>query len=535
MLQVGRFGNFFNFNRKSNQHEYTPMKFNPEKIDRFRNARPLLFIIVPALLLRLLSAWFSKGFGMHDDHFLVIEPAYWWSQGINYQGWLPFGNSHPTPDGHSLFYSGLHYLFFIVCDWLRISNQEVKMLIIRILHALFSVLAIYYTYKITEKISGKREAFIASLLVAFLWFMPFLSVRNLVEVVSIPFLLAGMWFIINAQDRRRPLIQYFIAGLIMGLAFSVRFQTASFIAGAGLALMIMRLWWPAVIFGLGVIATILPVQGLIDYLIWGAPFAEFTEYVRYNLHAAYDYIIGPWYNYLLLLAGILIPPVSLFLLTGFFASWRKQLLLFLPAFIFLVFHSMFPNKQERFIFPIIPFVVILGTVGWSLLMQKSRFLSRHNWFIKGSWRFFWIVNILLLFAVSFSYSKKSRVEAMTYLSDYKDVKVILLEDSRHNSAKMVPVFYMGQWVDVMAKSQSGYSLNFLKPFYNADSIRLARFVIFSEDDSLDERVERLKPYLPDLEYETTIRSGLIDRFMHWINPVNLNQDIYIYRNKAFFP
>ncbi|HOW30588.1 MAG TPA: glycosyltransferase family 39 protein [Bacteroidales bacterium] len=495
----------------------------------------MLFILLPALLIRLLSAIFSRGFGMHDDHFLVIEPSYWWSQGINYQEWLPLNGSHPQPDGHSLFYSGLHYLFFIVCDWLGISDPQVKMLIVRIIHALFSLLAVYFTYRITDKIAGKKEAFTASLLMAFLWFMPFLSVRNLVEIVSIPFLLAGMWFIISANDSAKPMWNYLLSGIIMGLAFSVRFQTASFIAGTGLALLLLRLWWPAVVFGAGVLLSILPIQGLVDYFIWGAPFTEFAEYVRYNMQAAYDYIIGPWYNYILLLAGILIPPVSLFLLAGFFATWRKHLLIFLPTFIFLVFHSVFPNKQERFIFPVIPFVVLLGTVGWSYISGKSALITRNRKLINGSWKFFWVLNILLLLLVSFSYSKKSRVEAMSYLSDYKDVKMILLEDSKHNSAKMVPVYYMGQWVDVMSKSKSGYQLNFIKTFQNTDSLRLARFVLFFENDSLDGRVEALKPFLPSLEYETTIHSGMVDRFMHWINPVNLNQDIYIYRNTALIP
>ena len=511
------------------------MMLTINQIKRLREYRPLLFILLPALFLRLLSAIFSRGFGMHDDHFLVIEPSYWWSQGINYQEWLPMNGIHPHPDGHSLFYSGLHYLFFVVCNGAGIADPQVRMLLVRVIHALFSLLTVYFAYRITEKISGKKEAFTAALLTAFFWFMPFLSVRNLVEIVCIPFLMYGAWLIISANDARKPLWRYFAAGLVMGLAFSVRFQTASFIAGLGLAMLILKLWKPTLVFGIGVLASVLPVQGLIDYFIWGAPFTEFAEYVRYNIQAANDYIIGPWYNYILLLAGILIPPVSIFLLTGFFASWRKQLLLFLPAFVFLVFHSVFPNKQERFIFPVIPFVIVLGTAGWSAMMQKSGFLKLHRGFISGSWKFFWIVNIILLLAISFSYSKKSRVEAMTYLSGYKDVKMILLEDSRHNSAKMVPVYYMGQWADVMEKSKTGFRMNFRRRFTDADSLKYARFVLFFEKDSLEGRVNMLRTYLPGLEYETTIRSGMVDWFMHWINPVNLNQDIYIYRNKAYFP
>ena len=56
--------------------------------------------------------------------------------------------------------------------------------------------------------------------------------------------------------------------------------------------------------------------------------------IRYNIENAETYNTQKWYNYLLLISGILIPPVSIFLIFGFIRSWKKQLLLFLPAFIF---------------------------------------------------------------------------------------------------------------------------------------------------------------------------------------------------------
>ena len=37
------------------------------------NNQPLKLILLIGLLLRLVAAIFSKGYGMHDDHFLVLE------------------------------------------------------------------------------------------------------------------------------------------------------------------------------------------------------------------------------------------------------------------------------------------------------------------------------------------------------------------------------------------------------------------------------------------------------------------------------
>jgi hypothetical protein len=290
-----------------------------------------------------------------------------------------------------------------------------------------------------------------------------------------------------------------------------------------------------VLFGLGVLLSVVPVQGLIDYFIWNYPFAEFQEYVRYNIEAAQDYITGPWYNYMLLLAGILIPPVSLFLLAGYFKLWRKQLLLWLPSFLFLLFHSVFPNKQERFIFPILPFILILGVVGWNSILMGSGFFMKRTKLIKAGWVFFWVVNTLLLVFTTVSYSKKSRVEMMSYLSRYQELKVVLLEDTNHESAKMVPQFYLGQWVEIASFTKSG--LFWYLPDITRDTLDIANssFVCFFEETNIENRLKAISEKLPELEYEATFRPGFIDQVMYTLNPVNLNQTIILYRNRAIIP
>ncbi|MBK7027864.1 MAG: glycosyltransferase family 39 protein [Bacteroidales bacterium] len=497
--------------------------------------QPLQLILIIAIILRLLAAIFSKGFGMHDDHFLVIEPAQAWADGINYQGWLPGGRTNVQPDGHSLLYSGLHFLFFWCCNAIGLSDPQIKMLIVRAIHAFFSLLIVGYGYKIARKISTEEDAKTTGLLLALLWFFPMLGVRNLVEIVCIPFLMAAIYELLKAEESGKPLRKYLLAGIIIGIGFSIRFQSAVFISGVGLVLLILGKWKPTLVFSLGVLLAIIPVQGAIDFFVWGFPFAELGEYIRYNLEAANDYITGPWYNYILLIAGILLPPISFFLLAGFFKVWKKHLLIWLPSVLFLVFHSIFPNKQERFIFPILPFVIILGTIGWNELIRESKFWLKHKTFLKGSWILFWVLNSLLLIGITFSYSKRSRVEVMSYLSRYKNIDVMLLEDTNHGSAKMLPQFYSGQWMQVISKTNEGISWHCSVPDCDSTDIVNARFVCFFEETNLDKRIETLKETLPQLEYETTIYPGYIDKVMFFLNPVNLNQTIIVYRNKAFFP
>jgi len=69
--------------------EKKELSFMKEKIQQYWKTKPLQVIIIMALLVRLLAAVFSQGYGMHDDHFLVIEASQSWADGTDYNDWLP--------------------------------------------------------------------------------------------------------------------------------------------------------------------------------------------------------------------------------------------------------------------------------------------------------------------------------------------------------------------------------------------------------------------------------------------------------------
>ncbi len=55
---------------------------------------------------------------------------------------------------------------------------------------------------------------------------------------------------------------------------------------------------------MGTLIGLFILQGLIDWIFWGYPFAAFIQYLFYNIEARYDYIVGPWYKYILLIVLI---------------------------------------------------------------------------------------------------------------------------------------------------------------------------------------------------------------------------------------
>lgn len=105
-------------------------------------------------------------------------------------------------------------------------------------------------------------------------------------------------------------------------------------------------------------AVALLTQGVVDYMIWKKPFAEFMSYIDYNIANAGVYGSDVWHMYFDLILGLLIPPLSFVLFAGYFYSWKKTPLIFWPVLFYLAFHTYFPNKQERFVMTILPLLVI---------------------------------------------------------------------------------------------------------------------------------------------------------------------------------
>ena len=132
------------------------------------------------------------------------------------------------------------------------------------------------------------------------------------------------------------------------------------------------------------------------------------------------------------------------------------------------------------------------------------------------------------------YSKKARVESMTYLSKYDNIGFILTENTNKDDTKMIPRFYLGEWVKEH-KITKQIPIEWHAGNGHLSGPGAASFVLFFEKDSLDKRVQNLREEMPGLVFEEKIEPGFVDKVMHWLNPVNANNVIYIYRNKGKIP
>ena len=101
------------------------------------------------------------------------------------------------------------------------------------------MLIVYYGFKIAYKKSNLKVASWVGIALALYWFIPFLSVRNLVETACIPPMIIATWLIIKNDSKTSKLDAFYI-GAMLAISFSLRFQTSIFAAGFGLALLLMK-------------------------------------------------------------------------------------------------------------------------------------------------------------------------------------------------------------------------------------------------------------------------------------------------------
>ena len=478
-------------------------------------------IIFAAILVRLIATIFSQGYGMHDDHFLVIEASASWVDGYDYNNWLPWTEGNVgIPEGHSFTYVGLNYIYFSIMKFLGVMDPKILMLVNRLIHALASLLVVWYGMKITEKLSNRENAIKVGWILALLWILPFVSVRNLVEVAALPFLVYGVWLVL----KKEKIGNFILAGMFIGMAVSFRYQIGVF--AMGIAAYYFFKWQFKLFFSFsfGVVLLFILTQGLVDYFIWGYPFAELISYITYNMKEGSAYLPNQTYfMYFIVLIGSLFVPLGIVMAIGFFKSYKRYVVLFIPTIAFILFHTLYPNRQERFILSVLPFFIILGVMGYQLLKESN--WKNKLW--KTSMIIFWVFNVpFLLFSMTM-YSKKSRVEAMYHLyGNNIENERILLEGSATQRTSMMPKFYSKSWYSQFTdRTDSTQDLR-VNPTSDYD------YIFFFDEKDLSKRIQKYKVIYPKMKLEKKSFPSTIDVILRKLNPRNANEYIEIWRTHS---
>lgn len=496
---------------------------------KYIKKHPLLSCLIIAAVLRLFATVYSKGFMAHDDHFETVRIAYDGIQNglLGDDGVLIWESNRPDQIGRSPLYVLFLFALMKIQESVGIYSLDSMMYFIRFIHLLLSMLLIFYGYKYVFDATGsKNYSILAGLILAGHFLMPYLAVRNLIEMVSADLLLPAIYLAYRGvkEGRGRLLI---ISGILCGLAWMVRFSISLAVVPIPFVIWYMqKSIKPAIYYSLGVLLVLLFSAGL-DFVYLGG-FAQSTINILSDYFNGYPTMPQPFYMYLPLVFGIFIPPFSFyFLIPAFRKKVRSEHLIIISSILFFfIVHSLISNKQERFLIPIFPLLIVLGVTGLYYWLKSDSISAMNKRIFRYSAIFAIALNLILLPVFTFNYAHKGMVEPFVYLSEQNDVDAVLID--RTERRRFMAVSYAGYTQPVYGVLDNWGDLeNIKKDSSFFDSINY--FIIYTDSEPVV-NVDSLSRTFGSITQVFHSTPSTVDVVLHFLNPRhNHTNEAWIYK------
>ena len=340
-----------------------------EKLLFFSVKHPLLYILLLAVVVKILTAIFTDG-------------------------WLT-----------NLTLNGFNY-YTIPGSW--IANPWI-VYISRLALGAFSLLIITLAYRITKIIADKTTALEIATFGALLWAVPYVTVHPFASVVSAPFLLYGTLLIIkqhnllsNKEIEKIHRTTFIIAGFCLGLGFAVYYHSLIYYIGILLTLFILKNRKGALMTLIGYVVAVGITQTVIDLIVYHRPFVAISAFYN-DLCSQFSGLTSISSNIeitLIFLLVLLVPPMSMMLVFGFFRVFRKYILLVLPTLLIMLY-SIFIYNDLDILLLMTPTYIIAGYIGWKEFHKNSAFWARNKLILLTSYAVFALLDIALMVSIFF--------------------------------------------------------------------------------------------------------------------------------------
>ncbi len=369
---------------------------------RFIDKKIILLLIV-AFIIQMLTAW-NTYFFHSDEYFQIIEFASY-KLGLTSVKTLPWEFSSQIRPSIQPY---LFVWFYKLMTLIGISN---RFFIFSFVHLIVGIAGfVLCNYLIIKKFYQEKYLFILLLLTNFLGIVPFLRCSFSAEALGGLTLLFSI-LILEKSMIEKKLSWSLLAGLIMGFSFFFRFQVAFCFIGLGLWVLITnpKAWQKMIAIKIGFLIGC-AINMYLDTSFYGK--FCFTPYNYYYanivLGKAAAFGTSPWWYYIAILAALTVPLLS-FGIFGLFAKSLKNIKnpYAIAMLFFIVGHSMVGHKEERFVFPVMYFMVYLAAEGYRSTLVTQQLVRNlwtnkyYGWLIKGGVAFSISINLLfvLLLAV----------------------------------------------------------------------------------------------------------------------------------------
>lgn len=388
-------------------------------------------ILCLALLVYGLTAYFSVGYYHADEHYQIIEFA-----GSKL-------GTHSTNELAWEYKAGLRqaiqptmaYGIIKTFTVFHIDNPYVQTFLIRLLTGLFAIFVINKLINAFYPSVNRKNHTVFIILSFFLWFLPMLNIRFTSETMSGLTLLLALAY---AEDNHICVKRkYLLIGILLGFSFIFRFQSAFASLGLIAWLMFIRKEHISKIGSLllgGFMVLCLGV--LLDSWFYNKfTFTIYNYFYTSFLDNNTDaFGTSPWYYYFTSIIHYSIIPIGILILFSLIilAIRKPKHILIWMLFPFILFHTLIPHKEERFLFPminLIPIVLILAYQEFIEIAFVRRLKNVKS--IRIGFVIFIVfcagLNIIGLFVMTFKPAGIGRTAITKYIHDTygeKPIKVI---------------------------------------------------------------------------------------------------------------
>jgi len=380
-----------------------------------KNTPHYILIFCTACLVYMLTAFFSSGYYHADEQYQIIEFA-GYMLGTHQPHELAWEfEERIRPSLQPLMAAGI----LGSLPALGIHDAYTQAFVLRLLTALFALFTVHRFVRATLHLVRRRNRSLYAGLSFLLWFLPALYVRFSSETWSgLSFLLALALLLSPGKQRN-----FFGIGVLLGLSFLFRFQSAFMSAGLLLwMLFIQRTAWQDLLRTLCGGLVILLAGLLSDCLFYGSFTCTSWNYFHANIikDVASGYGVSPWYYYL---ESILHYPTYFFgicILLAFITLIARDprnvlLWVMLP---FIVLHSVIPHKEERFLFPLagmVPLLLVLAWQQWEVIRLPAALQKGQRMTGIVIFSIFFIVNVTGLAAMMLKPAGLGRTKVSAYI------------------------------------------------------------------------------------------------------------------------
>jgi phosphatidylinositol glycan class B len=367
------------------------------------------WIVAAALLWYVATAWYSSGWMHGDEHYQIIEFAAAKAGLVPVESlaWEYAAQIRPALQ------PALAWVVMEVCQLAGCSNPFTTVFFLRLFTALLAVTIIWLFARSVRHFIRPHQWPWFLFFSFFIWFLPMLNVRFSSETWSGLMLLAAAGFVVRPEITKW---HYAAAGLLMGLAFLFRYQTA--FASLGLLLWLLlinktrlRQFIPLITAGMAIVLAGVALDS------WWYQSLEFVPWNYFDVNilqaTAASFGTAPWYYYFWYIFRYAFFPVGMLILISFIVlliRGPKSLFVWIIT-PYLLIHILIPHKEVRFLFPLINFaaIVIFLSVDSIVLPVKAKVFRK---MLFGFLLLIGLINVVALLPASFSPAGSGRGEAM---------------------------------------------------------------------------------------------------------------------------